>query len=49
MSIQRLLTKARIQVLTQGVISYDTAVALMGLGCDVGVLEGNFRKEHGFD
>ena len=47
--LRSLLIKARGQVMTNGVISYDTAVALMSIGCDVGVIESNFRKEQGFD
>ena len=47
--LRSLLIRARNQVQTDGAIAFDTAVALMSLGCDVITIEGNFRKEHGFD
>lgn len=47
--LRSLLIKARDQVEQDGVIAYDTAVALMSIGCDVPSIERNFRKEQGFD
>jgi len=47
--LRSLLIRARSQVQTDGTIAFDTAVALMSLGCDVTTIERNFRKEHGFD
>jgi hypothetical protein len=47
--LRSLMLQARAQVETDGVIAFDTAVALMSLGCDVTTIERNFRKEHGFD
>jgi pyruvate/2-oxoglutarate dehydrogenase complex dihydrolipoamide dehydrogenase (E3) component len=47
--LRSLLIRARSQVQAGGVIAFDTAVALMSLGCDVTTIERNFRKEHGFD
>ena len=49
MHLRSLLIKARSQVQQDGTIHFDTAVALMSLGCDVTTIERNFRKEHGFD
>ena len=47
--LRSLLIRARSQAQTDGAIHFDTAVALMSLGCDVTTIERNFRKEHGFD
>ena len=47
--LRSLLIRARSQVQQDGTIHFDTAVALMSLGCDVTTIERNFRKEHGFD
>lgn len=47
--LRSLLIKARDQVQTDGAVHFDTAVALMSLGCDVGSIEHNFRKEVGLD
>jgi hypothetical protein len=47
--LRSLLLKARNEVQTDGVIAFDTAVALMSIGIDVTSTERNFRREHGFD
>ena len=49
MRLRSMLIRARSQVQIDGAIAFDTAVALMSLGCEVTTIERNFRKEPGFD
>lgn len=47
--LRSLLSQARAYVQTDGAIPYDHAVRMMQAGMDVATIEGNLRKEHGFD